>query len=77
MASNFLNPYVQCPFFQYADDGHKLTCEGPVKDTDLILKFKNKKTQKTDKKIYMKTICCGKYEHCMIYQMLEKKYEEE
>ena len=77
MSSNYLNPYVQCPFFQYADDSHRITCQGPVEDSDLTWKFKNKKTQRMDLRIQMKTFCCDKFQNCEVYQMLRNIYEEE
>ena len=77
MASNYLNPYVNCKYFKTADDSNRVTCRGPVERSSLIFRFDDNNTKKQDLKIQMKTFCCDKFENCEIYQMLKKIYEEE
>ena len=77
MASNYLNPYVNCKYFKTADDSNRVTCRGPVEKSSLIFRFDDNNTKKQDLKIQMKTFCCDKFENCEIYQMLKKIYEEE
>ena len=69
---------VKCPFYQYDESlgkkkQHRITCEGLVEDSTLVLNFKFKQ----DCKIQINTFCCQHYERCEVYRMLMQKYEEE
>ena len=70
---------VQCPFYQYDEcfnkkKCHRITCEGLVDGSTLILNYKFKR----DYRIQLDTFCCEYYDRCEIYRMLmTTKYEED
>lgn len=62
--------YVFCPFYK-KEEPVNLRCEGPIKNTKLILQFPNK----AEKEAYQKKYCsCKNCSECEIYKMLDKKY---
>lgn len=66
--------FVQCPFYK-KHDSINIRCEGVTKSSRIILQFDLKRK----KDMYMSKKCRQKndYKQCMIYQMLEKKYDKE
>lgn len=66
---------VKCPFYQY-DEGssriHRITCEGIVDGSTLILNYRYKK----DFRIQLDTFCCEYFDRCEVYRMLMQKYQE-
>lgn len=62
---------AQCPFYR-RDDGHRrITCEGIMDDTVLVLKFRKRE----DFAIQAREFCCKRFDHCEIYRMLMEKYD--
>ena len=69
---------VQCPFYQYDESfnkkkSHRITCEGLLDGSTLILNYKFKR----DYRIQLDTFCCKYYNRCEVYNMLMQKYEED
>lgn len=67
---------VICPFYQYDETASqkrvfRITCEGLVDASTLILNYKFKK----DFWIQLETFCCQHYKRCEIYRILMEKYE--
>lgn len=72
MATDWKDSYAQCPFFQRSGN-RKISCSGVFDGTRISWEF----DRKEDKETQMRVFCCGKYQHCEIYTMLESIYEEE
>ena len=68
---------VQCPFYRYDESqnkkrAHRITCEGLISGSTLVLNYRYKR----DFKIQLESFCCRYYDRCEIYRMLLEKYEE-
>lgn len=73
MPTSWAEAYVQCPFYKY-DDGKKgITCEGAVNGCINRTLFYTAKRQRS----HLEKYCCKVYRACPVYQMLNKKYENE
>ena len=69
---------VLCPFYQYDETMNKkrcfrITCEGLVDRSTLILNYRFKR----DFWIQLETFCCRHFDRCEIYRMLMEKYEDQ
>jgi hypothetical protein len=69
---------VKCPFYQYDEsynksDQHRITCEGLVECSTLVLNYRYKR----DWRIQLETFCCCYFDRCEVYRMLMNKYEED
>ena len=69
---------VKCPFYQYDESHnkkktHRITCEGLIEGSTLVLNYKYKR----DFKIQLETFCCEYFDRCEVYKMLMQKYEED
>jgi hypothetical protein len=64
---------VKCPFYQdWQRDPQRIRCEGVSSGNTVQLTFRgNRKWE------YIKRNCCQRYQNCLIYQMLQKKYAKE
>lgn len=62
--------YVVCPFYK-KEEPVTVRCEGPTKDTRLVLQFTNKTKRLQYQEKYCKT---DMYIKCRICKMLEEKY---
>ena len=72
-SGSFRQIEVQCPFYKYDDGKQRITCEGLVDRSSLVLTYLNKK----DFLIQLETFCCKHYERCEVHKMLMEKYQEE
>lgn len=57
---------VQCPFYRWDDGKQRITCEGIINKSSIILSYR----AKSDYLIQMDTFCCRHYDRCEVYQML-------
>ena len=69
---------VKCPFYQYDEchnkkKTHRITCEGLIEGSTLVLNYKFKR----DWRIQLETFCCEHFDRCEVYRMLMQKYEED
>ena len=69
---------VLCPFYQYDESlnkqrAYKITCEGIVDSSTLVLSYRRKRDFQTQLDIF----CCEHFSRCEIYRMLMEKYEEQ
>lgn len=69
---------VLCPFYQYDEalnrqKAYKITCEGIVDGSTLILNYRRKGDFRTQLDVF----CCEHFRRCEIYRMLMEKYEEQ
>ena len=69
---------VKCPFYQYDEclgrrKEHRITCEGLIEDSALVLNYKYKR----DFYIQLDTFCCCHFDRCEVYRMLMQKYKED
>ncbi len=71
-SGSYLQVYVGCPFYRKDDGAHRITCEGIVDQSSLILRFQEAK----DFKFHAREYCCSRYICCEVYRMLMDKYEE-
>lgn len=62
--------YIFCPFFKKTESIN-VRCEGPTRETRLILQFTEKKKREEYQNEFCKSKKC---EECRIYKMLDKKY---
>ena len=72
-SGSYRQVYARCPFYQYDDGKHSITCEGIVEDSKLILKFTRRKDYETQISVF----CCEHYDKCEVYRMLMEKYEDD
>lgn len=75
MATNWHDVYAQCPFYRRCctkDHPWTITCQGVTDASNLQWRFRTKQ----DLEIQFRTFCCGKFERCEVYEMLEKNFEE-
>lgn len=73
MPTSWADASVECPFYKY-DDGKKgITCEGAVNGCINRSLFDTQSKQRK----HLEKYCCKVYSACPIFQMLEKKYENE
>lgn len=72
-SGSFRQIEVQCPFYKYDDGKQRITCEGLVDRSSLVLTYLSKK----DFLIQFETFCCKHYERCEVHKMLMEKYQEE
>ncbi len=70
--SKYVSKYVVCPFYHHHIDG-KICCEGTNKNNTINLVFKNSRKLKEYSVNFCNDTKC--YKSCMIYQMLDSKYE--
>lgn len=63
---------VVCPYYKY-EAPQMIYCEGVEDKTALHLAFDSK----LGKKLYMQAKCRDCWKHCMIAQMLNRKYDYE
>ena len=61
---------VLCPFYA-CEVPQEVKCEGVETGTALHVAFDTRDHKNT----YKMQLCCDKYNRCMIYKMLEAKYE--
>lgn len=64
---------VICPFYRADDGKRRITCEGIIDDSTLILAYRYGE----DYKLQMLNYCFEHYAKCEIYKMLMEKYKEE
>ncbi len=64
---------VKCPFYKYDDGKRRITCEGLIGDSSLILNYH----KNADYEIQIGTFCCQHYQNCEVYRMLMDKYDKE
>ena len=69
-AGEYTSKSALCPFYQ-SEVPQSLKCEGIEEGTALHVSFDSK----AHKAEHKKKFCCGKYHSCMLYKMLEEKYE--
>ena len=70
---SFWQAYVKCPFFKCDNGNNRITCEGLVDRSSIILAYR----RKTDFKIQITAYCCRNFEKCELYSLLMKsKYQE-
>lgn len=67
----YISKEVRCPFY-HSEDSQMVCCEGVQDRTAIHLAFADKK----DLLEYKRRMCNTEYESCMIFSMLEKKYED-
>ena len=77
MPTSRMDARVQCPFYQYDECCrkpriHRITCEGIVEDSTLVLNYKRRQ----DFHIQLETFCCEHYQRCEVYGMLMEKYRD-
>ncbi len=66
---------IRCPFYKN-EDRQKIVCEGVRDGTALHLTFDaNPDLSKLGIRDYKTVYCKGRWEDCLIAQMLNKKYE--
>lgn len=63
---------IKCPFYKSMTKV-SISCEGITDDCITKLLFTSAKKMELHREIF----CDSKYKNCEIYQMLEKKYEED
>ena len=65
---------IECPFYKYDDRMFRVTCEGIVDESSIMLHFH----KQADFEKQMEVFCCKYYPKCEIYRMLmEFKYGED
>ena len=76
MGFNYYEANVNCPFFQRSND-KSITCEGVKANTINQVVFRSEQGDflRKEKQQYMNQYCCNNYKECLVYQMLNKKYE--
>lgn len=75
MATSWLDRYAECPFYLRCDREKgrwTISCQGVTDASILQWRFRKKQ----DFEIQLRTFCCGKFERCEVYEMLEKTFEE-
>lgn len=74
MSTSRMDKRVLCPFY-HQDNAktRRINCEGLVDKSCISLVYRVKE----DYRIQLVEFCCKHYEHCEVYQMLMRKYEEE
>lgn len=68
---------VKCPFYLYDEcpkkkRTHRITCEGIMDDSTLVLSYKYKR----DFQIQLENFCCRHFDRCEVYRMLMEKYRD-
>ena len=69
-AKEYTSKSALCPFYQ-CEVPQSLKCEGVEHGTALHVTFDSK----GHKAGYKARFCCGQYRNCMLFRMLEDKYE--
>ena len=72
MPRTYNESLAKCPFF-FSCAKLTITCEGITDSCRLKLSFVDEKEKNRHREIF----CDNRYNYCEIYQMLEKKYEDE
>ena len=72
-SGSFMQVFVQCPFYQFDDGKRRITCEGIIDESNLMLFFRNK----GDYEKQISVFCGEHYTCCEVYRMLMEKYQEE
>ncbi len=72
-SGSFMQVFVRCPFYQFDDGKRRITCEGIIDNSTLVVDFRNKEDYETQ----MSVFCCEHYTCCEVYRMLMEKYQEE
>lgn len=72
-SGSYLQQEVLCPFYKKDDGKRRITCEGIVENSSVILTFRYDKLFKQQ----MKVFCCKHYDRCEVYRMLIQKYEDD
>ena len=62
---------VQCPFYKHDDGRNRITCEGLVDNSSLVLTY----LRKRDLQAQMDIFCCDHYLKCEVNRMLMEKYQ--
>ena len=72
--SKYTSKYVVCPFY-HKNKTNRICCEGVSKGNTLNVVFESEKGMVR----YENRFCdsMDNHKNCLIYQMLDKKYEEE
>ena len=63
---------VGCPFYKFDDGQRKITCEGIVEGSSVVLTY----LRKEDYVKQMEVFCQEHYPKCEVYRMLMEKYED-
>lgn len=70
MPRQYDNAFAKCPFFQ--SSGKKnILCEGITKDCTVNIMFLSERKRDRHRWIF----CDEKYKNCVLFKVLEKKYE--
>lgn len=73
---NYLSPTVRCPFYMGIYDGVMMQCENHDSSFPKVRPMV-KTSGKKELKRYAEAYCCGDYEKCGVYRMIQEKYEAE
>lgn len=69
MGKRYVSAEAECPFYR-SEGEQKIYCEGVQEGTSIHLAFGSK----TDTVRYRNSRCCDKFQHCLIFKALLKKY---
>lgn len=68
--SSYRQVHVLCPFFVADDGGHRITCEGCIKGSNIVQVF----PRKADYEAYMRDKCQKIVPDCLVYKAMMSKY---
>ena len=51
--------FVRCPFYKHDDGKRRITCEGIVEESSLVLSFNGT----ADYRQHLELFCCGRYDY--------------
>lgn len=72
-SGSFKQVDVLCPFYKYDDGKRRITCEGIIDHSSLVLVYR----KRCDYDMQIGAFCCEHYQKCEVYRMLMQKYEED
>ena len=72
-SGSFKQVDVQCPFYKYDDGRRRITCEGLIDKSSIVLSYLTRNDYDTQLLVF----CCEHYKKCEIYRLLMEKYYEE
>ena len=72
-SGSFKQVDVQCPFYKYDDGRRRITCEGLIDKSSIVLSYLTRNDYDTQLLVF----CCEHYKKCEIYRVLMEKYDEE
>lgn len=64
---------VLCPFYKHDDGKRRITCEGIVENSSVVLTFRYDTLYEQQITLF----CCSNYQKCEVYRMLMEKYKED